>query len=552
MISSHYSDWSKGRGDQEFMFGACSGHRLEMMWNELDHLPRRPELVIMEAGGNNAEFYPMADACIFNREFVNVPESWTDIKIPERKDYGPEYPDPNGECAKGLKQVQDTIGQDGSKIRDKVIETINMWRGHAKTQHMDATLVVIGYGRFWAESTDCDEWTFAMPWSLNKPKLHLQMRKDMNNLVSVHMPILTYSSILTRLLFQIDQVNQGIREAAESFRDDKIKFVDINPAFNDHRFCENGHTLQDQLNFIDNGKVWIWNRPLPTFATLKKGDGNTVYKLWEDTEDTSDKFPQSDPEINELLGDTSFEENDITVIDAGDNTKKIKVVLDKNNGNDDTTLELEFDVGSGSDPETIVKRSDPGNSDMEGFIARTLHPTRDANNAMANILVDWIKANWTPNDLSKGKHEGGMPKDRALSIILQGEQRITDDGRRTVDYSWALYNTKKGQSAVCGQYNENGPDIHGILADQPPIVADRDDFLEKPPFPSGTLRFQFDGEWCQYKSQDDQNPGRLFCFSLPDEGVACEPDPKKNENTSTPCGPDGNTFDHHEVVMCNW
>ncbi|ORY09828.1 SGNH hydrolase-type esterase domain-containing protein [Clohesyomyces aquaticus] len=528
MISSHYSDWSKGRGDQEFMFGACSGHRLGMMWNELDHLPRRPELVIMEAGGNDAEFYPMADACLFNSEWDNIPENWNDLKLPKPKDYGPEYPDPSGECQKGLKQVQDTIGQGGSNIKAKVIDTINMWRGHSKTQNMDATLIVIGYARFWAENTECDNWTFALPWAANKPKLHLQMRKDMNNL--------------------IDQVNQGIKEAAEFFNDPKIQYVDINPALDNHRFCESGHDLQDQLNFIDNGKVWIWNRPLPTYATLKKAAGSTVYKLKEDTEET-DNFPQPDAEINELLGDMSFDDNDLSVINAADGTKKIKVVLDKN-GNKDTTLELEFDVDTGLDREAIAKRSD-SNSDAEGFIARTLHPTRGANDAMANILVDWIKKNWTPNDLSKGKHEGGLPKDRALSIILQSQQRLNDDGTRDVDYSWALYNTKKGQSAVCGQFNPNGADIHGILADQPPI-AERSKLLQIPPFPSGTLRFQFDGEWCQYKSRDDQNPGRLFCFSLPDEGIACEADPKKNEEGSTPCGPDGNTFDHHEVVMCNW
>lgn len=165
------------------MFGACSGHKLGMMWNEMDHLARRPELYIMEAGGNDADFYPMADACLFNREFDNVPDKWLEPKIPTRKDYGPEYPDPKGECMKGLKHVQDTIGANGSKIKAKVVDTINMWRSHTKTQHMDATLIVIGYGRFWAEGTECDKWSFAMPWSLKKPKLHLQMRKDMNHLV---------------------------------------------------------------------------------------------------------------------------------------------------------------------------------------------------------------------------------------------------------------------------------------------------------------------------------------------------------------------------------
>ncbi|KAJ4353465.1 uncharacterized protein N0V89_005194 [Didymosphaeria variabile] len=158
---------------------------------------------------------------------------------------------------------------------------------------------------------------------------------------------------------------------------------------------------------------------------------------------------------------------------------------------------------------------------------------------------------WPPHDgcqnvaLENDEHEAAIS-------IASVSNILTDDGRRGVDYTWALYNTKTGQNAVCGQFNPNGPDIHGILADQNPITA-RDDLKQNPPFPSGTLRFQFDGEWCQYKSQDEQNLGRLFCFSLPDEGVACEADPKKGDPSAvTPCGPDGNTFDHHEVVMCNW
>lgn len=51
-------------------------------------------------------------------------------------------------------------------------------------------------------------------------------------------------------------MNRAIREAAESFNDPKIQYIDINPAFNDHRFCEKGHSMWDQLNWSNKAHLW--------------------------------------------------------------------------------------------------------------------------------------------------------------------------------------------------------------------------------------------------------------------------------------------------------
>ena len=49
---------------------------------------------------------------------------------------------------------------------------------------------------------------------------------------------------------QIDSVNQAIKSATESFNDPKIQYIDIDPAFQDHRFCEPGHSYWDQLKCV--------------------------------------------------------------------------------------------------------------------------------------------------------------------------------------------------------------------------------------------------------------------------------------------------------------
>jgi hypothetical protein len=47
------------------------------MMNQMDQLTR-PNLVLMEAGGNNADFYAMADSCLFQSNFHE--ELWIEIR----------------------------------------------------------------------------------------------------------------------------------------------------------------------------------------------------------------------------------------------------------------------------------------------------------------------------------------------------------------------------------------------------------------------------------------------------------------------------------------
>jgi predicted SpoU family rRNA methylase len=75
VVNAAYSEWTPDTGKQSIF--ACSGAHLEDMMNQMDQLTR-PNLVLMEAGGNNADFYAMADSCLFQSNFHE--ELWIEIR----------------------------------------------------------------------------------------------------------------------------------------------------------------------------------------------------------------------------------------------------------------------------------------------------------------------------------------------------------------------------------------------------------------------------------------------------------------------------------------
>jgi hypothetical protein len=118
---------------------------------------RRPKMVMMEAGGNDAIFYPMADACLFksNRTRTCRPKYEEDN-------------DPNnlqGECRKEIREVRKRVT--GNFIYNKVVETIDIWRAHPAVFGNDASFFLLGYAKFFADSYDpaCDNCNFGVFYS---------------------------------------------------------------------------------------------------------------------------------------------------------------------------------------------------------------------------------------------------------------------------------------------------------------------------------------------------------------------------------------------------
>jgi hypothetical protein len=102
VINENYATWAPDAGaESQFEFTACSGAHLENIKDQMDKLTR-PKLVLMEAGGNNADFYPLADSCLFHQDL--------------NKNYGPSYEnetdttqEPKGECRREIGKVRDRL-----------------------------------------------------------------------------------------------------------------------------------------------------------------------------------------------------------------------------------------------------------------------------------------------------------------------------------------------------------------------------------------------------------------------------------------------------------
>jgi hypothetical protein len=135
IVYNNYTEWAPEPNDiPDFEFKACSGSHLgKNMKDQMDQT-RRPEMVMMEAGGNDAIFYPMADACLF--------------KSNRTRTYGPKYEednDPNnvqGECRKEIREVRKRVT--GNFIYNLVVETIDIWRTHPAVFGNDASLFLLG------------------------------------------------------------------------------------------------------------------------------------------------------------------------------------------------------------------------------------------------------------------------------------------------------------------------------------------------------------------------------------------------------------------------
>ncbi|CBY00480.1 hypothetical protein LEMA_P016100.1 [Plenodomus lingam JN3] len=338
VVNNSYDRWTpKTDQTSQFEFQACSGARLEDMPRQMDKMTR-PKLVLMEAGGNNADFYPMAEACLFrnNRD----------------KDYGKFYEDddpekPEGQCRREIGLVRGRLTNPASdpnerSVKDKVIDTIKAWRYHPSVGGNEASLFVLGYPWFFGLDSACNDWTFSVVYAKEKQKVVSAMRQEFNDLINM--------------------MNTAIREAVESYNDEKIQYIDINPAFHQHRFCEPGHSRLAQFNWGDD--VWLWNSP-GRWVTIKNGDGTTTYDTIDGT------LPPADV-VNALLDHP---------VDSPREDGGCSVQVYQDPANPDTTMEWKACA-----QDYVLAGSNAG-----GSIARTLHPTQSGHAGMGDIIIQRLE-----------------------------------------------------------------------------------------------------------------------------------------------------------------
>lgn len=169
-------------------------------------------------------------------------------------------------------------------------------------------------------------------------------------------------------------MNRAIREAAESFNDPKIQYIDINPAFNDHRFCEKGHSMWDQLNW--SNKVHLWNNPAKWWVTIKKGNEVKTYDMAA--------VPAQVPPVEDV--EKLIDHPEDKPREEGDNV----ILTFRNPENPDYSMEWK------ANPKDFA----PPGSNPGGTIARTLHPTEDGHRDMGGIIVERVKQDFKNQNAS--------------------------------------------------------------------------------------------------------------------------------------------------------
>ncbi|KAH9905504.1 SGNH hydrolase [Xylariomycetidae sp. FL2044] len=232
------TSWVKGL--QEFHFAACSGATLDkIVINSQGENPAQmssvgnPQMITYHAGGNNCGFGAVVTDCVYQ----------------PTGDFGPEYPNPDGQCAKRLKASNEYINSDntgrGNGLYIDELNTVRDILNHpAVKDNQEFRLYILGYAQFFHTGDNyCNEISFGalawLPWG-NKPKLTNRLRTDIND--------------------GVRRVNEVLGRVAKDVGDARVKFLDVNPSFDTHRFCEDHHNYQDQWYSRD---VWLWNLNLP-------------------------------------------------------------------------------------------------------------------------------------------------------------------------------------------------------------------------------------------------------------------------------------------------
>lgn len=272
-VMYNYNWWVPDNRPQRFWFQSCSGTR----WRQIDHdnymghvqlddIQQDTDMILLQAGGNNAGFADVAYNCIFT---------------PQGQDYGPAYPDPRGGCYQALERAsnyieseeQDGLFQDARWIVNKVFE-------HPKTRaNPQFRLFVVGYFTFFHDEGGdgdwCDDVSFALRYS-DRPTLTLALRKRINEL--------------------IQDLNAQIKKGVEgSFYPERAKFLDMDSHIKDGRFCQPGHSIWDQYW---GGKVLLWNMSPEGVVFGNGGNGGTdgqngTYEVREPTPAEFEKWRET-------------------------------------------------------------------------------------------------------------------------------------------------------------------------------------------------------------------------------------------------------------------
>ncbi|KAF2100069.1 hypothetical protein NA57DRAFT_55998 [Rhizodiscina lignyota] len=236
-------EWTHGR-QIDLDFVACHASYFDAIPEQLAQLndTHPPDFATLMIGGNPGGFPDLLFNCIF----------W-----PERsKDYGPEYPDPEGECYKAVQRCNENVR--AQWFIEGVLRSIALILTEPRiARNPSFKLYVLGYASlFNEEDKACDQWSFGV-WPGKKPLLKKALRKEINNVIHAGREL--YDRLLNGPLFG-----------------DQVQYIDIDHLFDGRRFCEptlNG-TLQQQ-----NEKSWLYNLEWPGCIPIMESDDPSLHEL---------------------------------------------------------------------------------------------------------------------------------------------------------------------------------------------------------------------------------------------------------------------------------
>lgn len=245
-------DRLKAISGRDFEFIACSGSKLKQVYqdpggdgtrkpqtSQANQLSGKEDLVTLSMGGNDVGFVNLLDRCIYR------------FKDPLCFGCGFFSKDCTNDCKGVINDVQATIDGDAlSSGLDSAIKAIF-------TKAPSTVLYLLLYPQFFNAGTDqCDNVQFNLgcSGSLGFPSA----RNRINPLTK---------DIRGKMNTLTDNLNQKIKDAvgrATPGNGGSIAYVDPNPNFNGHRFCEDGTTEPSYRN----SNIWLYPLEFYTSGTL--------------------------------------------------------------------------------------------------------------------------------------------------------------------------------------------------------------------------------------------------------------------------------------------
>lgn len=199
------SSWAQ-KHHLDLDYQACHGSWFRDITDQVRRLNQstEPDIGFLMIGGNPGGFPKIVEDCVFQYE--------------RGKDYGPEYPDPEGQCYKTLKEARRTV-HSPAFLQDLASSIYQILNEPRIRMNMAFRLFIVSYsGLFNHDDHACDDWTFGI-WGGKKPKLTTELRRAINEIIDEGRFL--YEVFINHILF-----------------DPRVQYLDANHVLQGHRFCE--------------------------------------------------------------------------------------------------------------------------------------------------------------------------------------------------------------------------------------------------------------------------------------------------------------------------